>query len=80
MPSVNPGTAILNGENPFIWLSETRDGPRTSEASLWTITYSLYGAGHALFIKSGLTKNEVGIGPAEFKAATELRFHRNAIS
>ncbi|KZL13320.1 hypothetical protein [Pseudovibrio sp. Ad26] len=23
MPSVNPGTVILNGENPFIWLSET---------------------------------------------------------
>ncbi|EEA94937.1 hypothetical protein [Pseudovibrio sp. JE062] len=58
MPSVNPGTVILNGENPFIWLSETKDGPRTSEASLWTITYSPQGAGHALFIKSELTDNE----------------------
>ncbi|WP_057462297.1 hypothetical protein [Pseudovibrio sp. POLY-S9] len=58
MPSVNPGTVILNGENPFIWLSETKDGPRTSEASLWTITYSPKGAGHALFIKSELTNDE----------------------
>jgi hypothetical protein len=58
MPSVNPGTVILNGENPFIWLSKTKDGPRTSEASLWTITYSPKGAGHALFIKSELTNDE----------------------
>ena len=58
MPSVNPGTIILNGENPFIWLSETADGPRTSEASLWTITYSPEGAGHALFIKSELTEGQ----------------------
>ena len=58
MPFVNPGTIILNGENPFIWLSETADGPRTSEASLWTITYSPEGAGHALFVKSELTEDQ----------------------
>ena len=55
MPIVNPGTVILNGENPFIWLSETPDGPRTSEASLWTINWSPKGAGHALFVRSELT-------------------------
>ncbi|MGB0967087.1 MAG: hypothetical protein ACPGUX_02780 [Halocynthiibacter sp.] len=58
MPTVNPGTIILNGENPFIWLSETADGPRTSEASLWTITWSPKGAGHAFFVKSELTNDE----------------------
>lgn len=55
---VQPGKIILNGENPFIWLHETEGGPRTSEASIWTITYSEKGAGHILLIKSELTNND----------------------
>jgi hypothetical protein len=58
MPKVNDGTIIVNGENPFIWLSETPEGPRSSEASLWPITWSPKGAGHAFFIKSELTDNQ----------------------
>ncbi|BDD05678.1 hypothetical protein [Aureibacter tunicatorum] len=58
IPSVLPGRIIVNGENPFIWLSETEGGPRTTEASVWTITYSEKGPGHALFIKSELTDNQ----------------------
>lgn len=58
LPIIKPGKVILNGENPFIWLSETKEGLKTTEASIWTITYSEKGAGHALFIKSELTDNQ----------------------
>ena len=58
LPTVRPGKIILNGENPFIWLSKTQGGSRTTEASIWTITYSEKGSGHILLIKSELTNNE----------------------
>ena len=55
LPPIVPGKLILNGENPFIRLSRTPGEPFSSDASLWTITYSPRGAGHALFIRSELT-------------------------
>ena len=53
-----PGTLILNGENPFIRLSGSPGDPFTTDASLWTVTYSPAGGGHALFIRSELTDDE----------------------
>ena len=61
LPTIQPGKIILNGENPFIWLHETKGGPRTTEASIWTITYSEKGSGHILLIKSELTNNKWSI-------------------
>jgi hypothetical protein len=58
LPTVKPGKIILNGENPFIWLYEKEGDERTTEASVWTISYSEKGAGHALFIKSELTNHQ----------------------
>ena len=58
LPPILPGTLILNGENPFIRLSRAPGEPFTTDASLWTITYSLRGSGHVLFIKSELTDDE----------------------
>ena len=58
LPPIVPGKLILNGENPFLRLSHTPGGPTTTDASLWSITYSPKGAGHALFIKSELTENQ----------------------
>ncbi|MCY4385074.1 MAG: hypothetical protein OXE44_18235 [Nitrospinae bacterium] len=58
LPPIVPGRLILNGENPFIRLSHAPGEPFTTDASLWTITYSLRGAGHALFVKSELTDNQ----------------------
>ena len=58
LPPIVPGRVILNGENPFIRLSHSPSEPITTDASLWTITYSPKGAGHALFIKSELTDNQ----------------------
>ena len=55
LPPIVPGKLILNGENPFIRLSEAPGDPFTTDASLWTVTWSPAGAGHALFIRSELT-------------------------
>lgn len=57
-PPIMPGKLILNGENPFIRLAHNPDGNFSSDASLWSITYSSCGAGHALFIKSELTDGQ----------------------
>lgn len=58
LPPIVPGRVILNGENPFIRLSDAPGDPFTTDASLWTITYSPKGAGHALFIRSELTDDQ----------------------
>ena len=58
LPPILPGKVILNGENPFIRLSEAPGEPFTTDASLWTVIYSPAGAGHALFIRSELTDDE----------------------
>ena len=58
LPPIVPGNVILVGENPFIRLSEAPGDPFTTDASLWTVTYSPAGAGHALFIRSELTDRE----------------------
>ena len=58
LPPIVPGKLILNGENPFIRLSDTPGDPFTTDASLWTVTYSPQGAGHALFIRSELTDDK----------------------
>lgn len=52
---------ILTGENPFVRLSATPDGPLTTDASFWRIIFSGGGPGHVLFIKSDLTANQVRI-------------------
>ncbi len=58
LPAIVPGKLILNGENPFIPLSQAPGDPFTTDASLWTITWSPRGAGHALFIRSELTDGQ----------------------
>lgn len=48
---------ILTGENPFIRLSATDDGPVSTNASFWRIILSPAGPGHVLYLKSELTDN-----------------------
>ena len=57
-PTVDPNRVILTGENPFLRLSESDDGPATSEASFWRILLSPAGPGHVLYLKSDLTENQ----------------------
>lgn len=55
--SADPNRVILTGENPFIRLSATDDGPVTSNASFWRIVFSPAGPGHVLYLKSELIGN-----------------------
>lgn len=54
-PTADPNRVILTGENPFLRLSETDDGPATSDVSFWRIHLSPAGPGHVLYVKSELT-------------------------
>ncbi|MEI7710992.1 MAG: hypothetical protein WCI94_06140 [Rhodospirillales bacterium] len=58
MPTLDPNRLILTGENPFIRLSATDDGPLTTNASYWRILMSDAGPGHVLYLKSELTENK----------------------
>ena len=58
MPTLDPNRLILTGENPFIRLSATDDGPLTTNASYWRILMSDAGPGHVLYMKSELTENK----------------------
>lgn len=53
--SADANRVILTGENPFIRLSATDDGPVTTNASFWRINFSAAGPGHVLYLKSELT-------------------------
>ena len=55
---IDPNRLLLTGENPYIRLSETDDGPVTSDASFWRILFSPGGPGHVLFLQSELTDHE----------------------
>ena len=49
---------LLTGENPYIRLSQTDNGPVTTDASFWRILFSPGGPGHDLFLQSELTDNQ----------------------
>ena len=55
---IDPNRLLLTGENPYIRLSATDDGPVTSDASFWRILFSPGGPGHVLFLQSELTGNQ----------------------
>ena len=58
MPVLDPNRLILTGENPFIRLSATDDGPITTNSSYWRILMSGAGPGHVLYLKSELTEHK----------------------
>lgn len=55
---IDPSRLLLTGENPYIRLSATDDGPVTNDASFWRILFSPGGPGHVLFLQGELTGNE----------------------
>ena len=55
---IDPSRLLLTGENPYIRLSETDEGPTTTDASFWRILFSPGGPGHVLFLLSELTEGE----------------------
>ena len=58
MAVLDPHRLILTGENPFIRLSATDDGPVSTNASFWRIIMSPAGPGHVLYMKSELTDDQ----------------------
>jgi len=57
MSTIDANRLILTGENPFIRLSATDDGPTTTNASFWRILLCPAGPGHVLYLKSELTED-----------------------
>lgn len=57
----DPNEVRVTGENSFIRLGPTAEGPLTTRASHWRVLYSPEGPGHALFLESELTNDQVRI-------------------
>ncbi len=48
-----PNQVFLSGENPYIALRDTPDGPAAARASFWRIHWSPVGTGHVCFVTVG---------------------------
>lgn len=57
----DPNEVRVTGENSFIRLGLTEEGPLTTRASHWRVLYSPRGPGHVLFLQSDLTNDQVRI-------------------
>lgn len=57
----DPNQVRLTGENSFIRLLRQQGGPQTTRVSHWRVLLSPGGPGHALFIKSDVTDDEVRV-------------------
>ena len=51
-PPVDPNQVRFTGENSFLRLKDTADGPDTTVCAHWRSLYSPAGGGHALFVRS----------------------------
>ena len=57
----DPNEVRLTGENSFIRLQDTEDGPQHTRASHWRVLWSPAGPGHVLFLKGDVTGGAVKI-------------------
>ena len=58
---IDPNEVRLTGENSFIRLADTEDGPQHTRASHWRVLWSPAGQGHVLFLKGDVTGGAVKI-------------------
>lgn len=58
---IDPNEVMMTGENSFIRLSTDGGKTMSSRLSHWRVLWCPAGAGHALFMKSDLTDNQVRI-------------------
>jgi hypothetical protein len=58
---VDPNEVLMTGENSFIRLSADGGKTHTSRVSHWRVLWCPAGAGCAMFVKSPLTEDRVGI-------------------
>ena len=59
--TVDTNEVRVTGENSFIRLAQGEGGEFTTRASHWRVLYSPAGPGHALFLTSELTDDEIAI-------------------
>jgi hypothetical protein len=52
-PPPRPQRVFLSGENPYVALRDTPDGPPRARASFWRIHFSPVGTGHVCFVTVG---------------------------
>ena len=57
----DPNQVRLTGENQYMRLHAEVNGPMTTRASHWRILFSPAGPGHALFLRSDVTEDEIRI-------------------
>lgn len=57
----DPNEVRLTGENSFIRLQDSEDGPQHTRASHWRVLWSPAGAGHVLFLKGDVTGGAVRV-------------------
>ena len=80
MPSlVDPNQVRFTGENSFLRLKDSAEGPDTTVCAHWRCLYSPAGGGHALFVRSGAIDDEVKVfsnnpGLARFVQQIEALF------
>ncbi len=60
-PPVDPNAVLMTGENSFIRLSKDGGKNQSDRLSHWRVLWCPAGAGHALFMQSELTDNQVRI-------------------
>ena len=56
---VDPNEVLVTGENSFVRLAPSEGADFTTVVSHWRVLFSPAGAGHAIFMRSDLTNNEV---------------------
>jgi hypothetical protein len=59
--NTDPNQVRLTGENQYMRLHAEANGPMTTRASHWRILFSPAGPGHALFLRSDVTDDEIRI-------------------
>lgn len=69
----------VTGENSFIKLATDQNADFSTVASHWRVLYSPFGPGHALFLRSGLTGNEVLAYSDNIALARWLQFNIEAM-
>ncbi len=70
---IDPNEIRMTGENSFIRLGEEEGGEQTTRSSHWRVLISPGGPGHALFLQSELTDNQVRVYTDNVAAARWLQ-------
>ena len=60
-PLTDPNQVRMTGENQYMRLHASEQGPMTTRCSHWRVLFSPAGSGHALFLRSDVTDDEVRI-------------------